>query len=98
MDLMGDNLLLDNYENYISNLLLFSDEMKKSTYLLIDENYFNYLISNIYGNHLLILFSLSFFTTLFYCSAKSSNKYKYYLVSNNDNLETVDGRLVDNKV
>ena len=22
MDLMGDNLLLDNYENYISNLLL----------------------------------------------------------------------------
>jgi hypothetical protein len=98
MDLMGENLLIDNYENYISGLLILTEEISKSTYLLIDENYFNYLISNIYGNHLLILFSLSFFTTLFYCSAKSRNKYKYYLVSNNENLEAVDGKLVDNKV
>jgi hypothetical protein len=98
MDLMRDNLLLENYENYVSNLLIFSDEMKKSKYLIIDENYFNYLISNIYGNHLLILFSLSFFTTLFYCSSKRKNKYRYYLISNNDNLETIDGKLVDDKV
>jgi len=70
--------------------IIFTNE-NLNNLLLIDKNYFNYLISNIYSNQLLILFSFTFFTTLYCCAMKSRNNNKYTII---EQIEPVKGEIV----
>lgn len=60
-------------------------------FLLVDTNYFEYLISCIYSNQLLTLFSFTFFTILYCCTMKNKNNNKYVVV---EQSEPVKGEIV----
>lgn len=77
MDTFNDNLItIYNGENELGLLI---DE-KINNYIIIDENYFKFLVRCIYNNNLLILFTFTFFSTLYCCSMKDKKKYQDYLV------------------
>tara|TARA_R110002072_G_scaffold193057_4_gene350248 strand:- start:57 stop:323 length:267 start_codon:yes stop_codon:yes gene_type:complete len=88
MDVMVESSIVDNYKNYVFIL-----DKNFDNFLLIDKNHFQYLVSNIYSNNLLILFSFTFFTTLFCCimREKKISKNQYIVV---EQSETVKGEIV----
>ena len=91
MDAFNDNLItLYNDKNKIE--VIMSEKM--NNYIIIDENYFNFLVNNIYNNNLLILFTLTFFSTLYCCTMKHRRKYKNYVVL--ADAQPVSGTIVEN--
>ena len=95
MDSFNSNLItLYNGKNEIELLI---DE-KINNYIIIDENYFKFLVSYIYNNNLLILFTLTFFSTLYCCTMKNKKKYKDYVVV--ADAQPISGTIVEsnNKV
>tara|TARA_B110000046_G_C12869957_1_gene345587 strand:- start:500 stop:766 length:267 start_codon:yes stop_codon:yes gene_type:complete len=88
MDVMVESSIVDNYKNYVFIL-----DKNFDNFLLIDKNHFQYLVSNIYSNNLLILFSFTFFTTLYCCimREKKINKNQYIVV---EQSEAVKGEIV----
>ena len=89
MDVMVESSIVDNYKNYVFIL----DKNFENNFLLIDKNHFQYLVSIIYSNNLLILFSFTFFTTLYCCimREKKINKNQYIVV---EQSEAVKGEIV----
>jgi len=76
-----------------SEIDIFVLDKNLNKFLLVDKNYFEYLISCIYSNELLSLFSFTFFTTLYCCAMKSKKKnYNKYIVV--DESEPVKGEIV----
>jgi hypothetical protein len=88
MDVMVESSIVDNYKNYVFIL-----DKNFDNFLLIDKNHFQYLVSNIYSNNLLILFSFAFFTTLYCCimREKKINRNQYIVV---EQSEAVKGEIV----
>lgn len=90
MDVFNDNLItLYNGKNELE--LLIGEKIEN--YIVIDENYFNFLVTNIYNNNLLILFTLTFFSTLYCCAMKDRKKYKDYIVV--DDTQPISGTIVE---
>lgn len=90
MDVFNDNLItLYNGKNELE--LLIGEKIEN--YIVIDENYFKFLINNIYNNNLLILFSFTFFSTLYCCVMKDRKKYKDYIVV--DDTQPISGTIVE---
>ena len=91
MESFNDNMItLYNGKNEIE--LLIGEKM--NNYIIINEEYFNYLVTNIYNNNLLILFSFTFFSTLYCCAMKHRRKYKDYVVLTD--AEPIKGTIVEN--
>ena len=90
MDIFNDNMIslkdVDAIEFYVSE--------KANNYFVLSEDYLNIIISNIYSNNLLILFSLTFFSTLYCCAMKHRRKYKDYVVLTD--AEPIKGTIVEN--
>ena len=103
MNLSQETLLYFNEPNEKLNNLYFYDE-NFIEYILLDNNAFLYLISKFYNNQLLILFCLSFFSTLYCCSMKqnvNNKNHKYILINQsenepNDDSITVPGKIIKN--
>ena len=72
----NDNKII---EKFINNVLTFNDEK------------FNVLFESIFNNYLLILFTISCFSSIFCC--QNSRLYKYKLISQEDNMEKILKRL-----
>lgn len=90
MEPFNDNLItLYTGKNEIELLI----GKKMEDYIIMDIDYFNYLVTNIYSNNLLILFTLSFFSTLYFCAMKSKKKHDYILVQQS---EPVKGSIINN--
>ena len=90
MDSFNDNLItLYSGKNEIELLI----GKKIENYIIINEDYFNYLVTIIYNNNLLILFSFTFFSTLYCCAMKSKKKHDYILVQQS---EPVKGSIINN--
>ena len=89
MDIFNDNMIslkdVDAIEFYVSE--------KANNYFVLSEDYLNIIISNIYSNNLLILFSLSFFSTLYCCAMKHRRKYQDYVVL--ADAEPIKGTIVE---
>ena len=84
MESFNDNLItLYTGKNEIELLM----GKKMENYILIDEDYFNFLVSNIYNNNLLILFTLTFFSTLYFCAMKNKKNHDYIIVQQNESLK-----------
>jgi len=88
MDLFNDNIILlytgkNELEYY----------KKIEDYIIMDVDYLNFLITNIYNNNLLILFSLSFFFTLYFCAMKNRKNNDYILLQES---EPVKGSIINN--
>ena len=84
MDSFNDNLItLYTGKNEIELLM----GKKMENYIVIDEDYFNFLVSNIYNNNLLILFTLTFFSTLYCCAMKNKKNHDYIMVQQSDLLK-----------
>ena len=91
MEPFNDNMItLYNGKNEIE--LLIGEKM--NNYIIINEDYFNYLVTNIYSNNLLILFSFTFFSTLYCCAMKHRRKYKDYVVVTD--VEPIKGTILEN--
>ena len=76
----------------VNHIDIFLIDENLSKFLLIDKNYFEYLISKVYSNELLIMFSFTFFTTLYLCNIKNkkdNNKYVFI-----EQSEPVKGEVV----
>ena len=54
----------------------------------------NYIMSSLYSNNLLIIFSLGLFCSLYYCSNRKKD-YQYVVL---ENAEPIKGEIVDSKV
>ena len=67
-----NNIIYSNNDNYFV-----SDEIEN---LIISEKYLNLLISNVYTNNLLILFGLTFFSTLYCCAMKHRKNHEYVIL------------------
>ncbi len=80
---------MDLWEKSEIDFFILDENLNKL--LLIDKNYFEYLISTIYSNQLLTLFCFSFFTTLYCCIMKNKNYNKYVIVEQN---EPIKGEIV----
>ena len=83
--------LIQQSQSQIIDIFVLDENLNK--FLLVDKNYFEYLISCIYSNQLLTLFSFTFFTTLYCCIMKNKKKIynKYVVVEQN---EPVKGEIV----
>lgn len=91
MESFNDNMImLYNGKNEIE--LLIGEKM--NNYIIINEEYFNYLVTIIYNNNLLILFTLTFFSTLYCCNMKHRKKYQDYVVLTD--AEPIKGTIVEN--
>ena len=91
MEPFNDNMItLYNGKNEIE--LLIGEKM--NNYIIINEDYFNYLVTNIYSNNLLILFSFTFFSTLYCCAMKHRRKYKDYVVVTD--AKPIKGTILEN--
>jgi hypothetical protein len=90
MDFSNDNIILLNEVNAIE----FYISEEADNYFIISEDYLNMILSNIYSNNLLILFTLTFFSTLYCCNMKHRKKYKDYLVLTD--TEPIKGTIVEN--
>ena len=90
MDVFNDNMItlsdVDAIEFYVSE--------KANNFYIINEDYLNMIITNIYSNNLLILFSFTFFSTLYCCSMKHRRKYQDYVVLTD--VEPIKGTIVEN--
>ena len=89
MEPFNDNLIM-LYTG--KNELLISEKIEN--YIIISEEYLNMIITNIYSNNLLILFSFTFFSTLYCCSMKHRRKYQDYVVLTD--AESIKGTVVEN--
>tara|TARA_E500000178_G_scaffold354966_1_gene425855 strand:- start:673 stop:960 length:288 start_codon:yes stop_codon:yes gene_type:complete len=89
MDTFNDNMIplkdVDAIEFYVSE--------KANNYFVLSEDYLNIIISNVYSNNLLILFSLTFFSTLYCCAMKHRRKYQDYVVL--AHAEPIKGTIVE---
>ncbi len=90
MDFSNDNMISLNEVNAIE----FYVSEEAENYFIISEDYLNMILSNIYSNNLLILFTLTFFSTLFCCNMKDRKKYKDYVVLTD--AEPIKGTIVEN--
>ena len=90
MESFNDNLItLYSGKNEIE--LLIGEKMEN--YIIMDKNYFNFLVTNIYSNNLLILFNFVFFSTLYFCAMKHKKKHDYVIVQQS---EPVKGSIINN--
>jgi ABC-type uncharacterized transport system substrate-binding protein len=90
MDSFNDNMIsLYTGKNELE--LLIGEKMEK--YVIMDVDYLKFLITNIYNNNLLILFSLSFFSTLYFCAMKYKKDHDYILVQQSEPLK---GSIINN--
>ncbi len=91
MDIFNDNMItlsdVDAIEFFVS-------EKANNNYYILSEEYLNMIITNIYSNNLLILFSFTFFSTLYCCSMKYRRKYQDYVVLTD--AEPIKGTIVEN--
>ena len=91
MESFNDNMItLYNGKNEIE--LLIGEKIEN--YIIINEDYFNYLVTIIYNNNLLILFSFTFFSTLYCCAMKHRRKYQDYVIVQQS--EPVKGSIINN--
>ena len=90
MEVFNDNMIslkdVDAIEFYVSE--------KTTNYFVISEDYLKLLLTNIYSNNLLILFSLTFFSTLYCCAMKHKRKYQDYVVLTD--VEPIKGTIIEN--
>jgi hypothetical protein len=90
MEVFNDNMIslkdVDAIEFYVSE--------KATNYFVISEDYLKLLLTNIYSNNLLILFSLTFFSTLYCCAMKHKRKYQDYVVLTD--VEPIKGTIIEN--
>ena len=92
MDIFNENMItlsdVDDIEFYVSE--------KVVNYFILSEEYLNMIITNIYSNSLLMLFSLTFFSTLYCCATKHKKKYQdYVLVSD---AQPIAGTIVETNI
>lgn len=90
MDFSNDNMISLNEVNAIE----FYVSEEPDNYFIISEDYLNMILSNIYSNNLLILFTLTFFSTLYCCNMKHRKKYQDYVVLTD--AEPIKGTIVEN--
>ena len=65
------------YNNH-TDLIFILVNKQINKYVIISQDYYKLLINNVYSNNLLILFALSFFTTLYCFNRKNKiKKHKY---------------------
>ena len=76
MHTIYDYPLYNNHTDFF--YILVNKQINK--YVIITQDYYTLLINNVYSNNLLILFALSFFTTLYCCSKKNKTKKHKYKV------------------
>ena len=90
MEIFNDNMItlsdVDAIEFFVSE--------KANNYYILSEEYLNMIITNIYSNNLLILFSFTFFSTLYCCAMKHRRKYQDYVVLTD--AEPIKGTIVEN--
>jgi hypothetical protein len=90
MEVFNDNMIslkdVDAIEFYVSE--------KATNYFVISEDYLKLLLTNIYSNNLLLLFSLTFFSTLYCCAIKHRRKYQDYVVLTH--AEPIKGTIIEN--
>ena len=90
MDVFNENMItlsdVDAIEFYVSE--------KANNFYIISQDYLNMIITNIYSNNLLILFTLTFFSTLYCCNMKYRKKYQDYVVLTD--VEPIKGTIVEN--
>jgi hypothetical protein len=90
---------MDSFNDNIISLYTGKNELelligkKMEDYIIMDIDYLNFLITNIYNNNLLILFSLSFFSTLYFCAMKNRKNNDYILVQQSEPLK---GSIINN--
>ena len=91
MDLFNDDLVSVLMDTNELQLLL---ESNMENFIVLDENYFNLLVNYIYNNNLLILFCLSFFSTLYCCTMKKKKKDNGYIRIKQ--YEPIEGKIINN--
>tara|TARA_B100000424_G_scaffold135889_1_gene103086 strand:+ start:279 stop:563 length:285 start_codon:yes stop_codon:yes gene_type:complete len=90
MDLFNDDLVSVLMDTNELQLLL---ESNMENFIVLDENYFNLLVNYIYNNNLLILFCLSFFSTLYCCTMKNKKDNGYIRIKQ---YEPIEGKIINN--
>ena len=94
MEAFNENMItLQNNDN-----LEIISQNEIQNYFIINENFLDYIISNMFANNLLILFIFACFSSIYCCEIKNrNNKYHYQVVEEN---EPIIGEIVlkDEKV